>query len=194
MANFFNAARKILKDYEYLNYKEIVELGLGNGSLHTDGKTPILTMSSRLGSDIRMKGNKSTFIRIGDGVFALRRPLKEDNLLVYLKYRLKKFPFWQIDDKDEKYLLDIFGRNILADENIELLSLLKILKNKNKIEDFNVVDGGIVINLRKEENKISEDLKKKIEILKNDADKIKALSDSINTSLGFSDLTKKIIL
>lgn len=194
MANFFNAAKKILKDYDYLNYKEIVELWLWNGSLHTDWKTPILTMSSRLWSDIRMKWNKSTFIRIWDWVFAVRRPLKEDNLLVYLKYRLKNFPFWQIDDKDEKYLLDIFWRNILADENIELLSLLKILKNKNKIEDFNVVDWWIVINLRKEENKISEDLKKKIEILKNDADKIKALSDSINTSLWFSDLTKKIIL
>lgn len=192
MANFFNAARKILKDYEYLNYKEIVELWLWNGSLHTDWKTPILTMSSRLWSDIRMKWNKSTFIRIWDWVFAVRRPLKEDNLLVYLKYRLKNFPFWQIDDKDEKYLLDIFWRNILADENIELLSLLKDLKKKNKIEDFNVVDWWIVINLRKEENKISEDLKKKIEILKNDADKIKALSDSINTSLWFSDLTKNI--
>ncbi|MGE4443892.1 MAG: HTH domain-containing protein [Candidatus Altimarinota bacterium] len=196
MANFFNAAKKILKDYDYLNYKEIVELGLGNGSLHTDGKTPILTMSSRLGSDIRMKGNKSTFIRIGDGVFALRKPLKEDNLLVYLKYRLKNFPFWQIDDKDEKYLLDIFGRNILADENIELLSLLKDLKKKNKIEDFNVVDGGIVINLRKEEKIFNpNNIDKKIEILTQETLKLKELGDQINKNSGiqeFSNFSQKL--
>ncbi|MDD3794144.1 MAG: HTH domain-containing protein [Candidatus Gracilibacteria bacterium] len=193
MANFFNAAKKILKDYEYLSYKEIVEIGLKRGILHTDGKTPILTMSSRLGSDIRMKGNKSTFIRIGDGIFALRNPLKEDNLLVYLKYRLKDFPFWQIDDKDEKYLFDIFGRDIFADKKIELLELLKLINDKNKINDFNEVDGGIFVNLKKEENKnVSEKLKKKIEILKNDADIIKNLSININQNSGFNELTKNL--
>ncbi len=196
MANFFNAAKKILKDYDYLNYKEIVELWLWNGSLHTDWKTPILTMSSRLWSDIRMKWNKSTFIRIWDWVFALRKPLKEDNLLVYLKYRLKNFPFWQIDDKDEKYLLDIFWRNILADENIELLSLLKDLKKKNKIEDFNVVDWWIVINLRKEEKIFNpNNIDKKIEILTQETLKLKELWDQINKNSWiqeFSNFSQKL--
>lgn len=189
---FYEAAKLILQEYEFLNYIEITKIALERWYIETKWETPENTMNAHIWS--LDKKNKNNFIRIWDWVYALRRELEEDNLLVYLKYRLKKFPFWQIDDKDEKYLLDIFWRNILADENIELLSLLKILKNKNKIEDFNVVDWWIVINLRKEENKISEDLKKKIEILKNDADKIKALSDSINTSLWFSDLTKKIIL
>lgn len=191
MANFYNTAKKILKDYDYLHYKQIVDLAVSKWWLHTDWKTPELTMSSRLWSDIRNKWIKSTFIRIGDWYFSLRRALKEDNLLIYLKYRLKDFPLWQIDDKDSKYLLEIFWRDILVDDRVELLSLLESLKIKNKIENYSIIEWNILVNLLKLEDKKNDDLKLKIEILAKDSERINKLAEDLKNNSWLKELNEK---
>lgn len=166
MANFFNTAKNILKDHDYLGYKEIVDIATKRGWFHTDWKTPELTMSSRLWMDIRQKWVKSTFIRIWDGIFALRKPPREDNLLTYLRYRLRNFPVWEIDDKDKKYLLDIFWRDIFEDEKIELFSLIKKLKDSWKVNDYTIVDDKILVVLKKEKKGYEDSSKEQIALLK----------------------------
>ncbi len=68
--SFLRAASSILSDNKKpMHYKEITELAIKQGLVHSQGKTPWNTMSARLITDI--KGGTSRFIRTDPGVFYL---------------------------------------------------------------------------------------------------------------------------
>ncbi len=55
-----------------LHAKDIAEQIMASGLWQSDGKTPDATVSARLYSDIKSKGDKSPFVKIGPQTFALR--------------------------------------------------------------------------------------------------------------------------
>jgi hypothetical protein len=55
-----------------LHYTEISEVILSRGYYETDGATPAATVNAQLASSIKHDGNKSPFIRVAKGIFALK--------------------------------------------------------------------------------------------------------------------------
>jgi hypothetical protein len=67
------AIKKVLAESESpLHYTEISEQILSRGYYETEGATPAATVSAQLTSSIKHDGDKSPFIRVGKGIFALR--------------------------------------------------------------------------------------------------------------------------
>lgn len=55
-----------------MHYTEISENILSRGYYETDGATPAATVNAQMASSIKHDGEKSPFMRVGKGVFALR--------------------------------------------------------------------------------------------------------------------------
>jgi len=77
------ASEKVLLDAgQSLHYKEITNRIISQHLWQTEGKTPDQTINARLAVDIKKNGVASRFIRIGPGVFGLRKwagNLDDDN-------------------------------------------------------------------------------------------------------------------
>jgi len=70
------AIKKVLAESSTpLHYTEISEQILSRGYYETDGATPAATVNAQLASSIRHDGEKSPFIRVGKGIFALKNSL-----------------------------------------------------------------------------------------------------------------------
>ena len=68
-------------------------------------KTPVSSLSSRITEDVRTKGNKSVFVRVGEGLYTLRKGLKKQELE---KYLTTKYPKNSLNDEQPDYdLADI---------------------------------------------------------------------------------------
>src|SRR4051794_23457687 len=52
-------------------------------------KTPVSSLSSRITEDVRTKGNKSVFVRVGEGLYTLRKGMKKSELE---KFLTNKYP------------------------------------------------------------------------------------------------------
>jgi HB1, ASXL, restriction endonuclease HTH domain len=69
------AIKKVLGESEIpLHYAEISEQILSCGYYETDGATPSATVNAQISSSIKHDGEKSPFIRVGKGIFALKSP------------------------------------------------------------------------------------------------------------------------
>ena len=67
------AIKKVLAESSTpLHYTEISEQILSRGYYETDGATPAATVNVQLASSIKNDGEKSPFIRVGKGIFALK--------------------------------------------------------------------------------------------------------------------------
>ena len=67
------AIKKVLAESDApLHYKEISELILSRGYYKTDGATPAATVNAQISSSIKHEGERSPFIRVGKGAFALK--------------------------------------------------------------------------------------------------------------------------
>ncbi len=67
------AIKKVLGESSTpLHYIEISEQILSRGYYETDGATPAATVNAQLASSIKHDGEKSPFIRVGKGIFALK--------------------------------------------------------------------------------------------------------------------------
>ena len=67
------AIKKVLAESESpLHYTEISEQILSRGYYETEGATPAATVNAQLASSIKHDGNKSPFMRVGKGIFALK--------------------------------------------------------------------------------------------------------------------------
>lgn len=58
-----------------LHYTDISEQILSRGYYETDGATPAATVNAQISSSIKHDGEKSPFIRVGKGIFALKTAL-----------------------------------------------------------------------------------------------------------------------
>ena len=68
-----DAIKKVLEQANApLHSSEISEQILSRGYYVTDGATPAATVNARLASSIKHEGEKSPFMRVGKGVFALK--------------------------------------------------------------------------------------------------------------------------
>ncbi|MDR2365936.1 MAG: hypothetical protein LBD68_08820 [Zoogloeaceae bacterium] len=69
------AIKKVLAESAApLHYSEISERILSCGYFKTDGATPAATVNARMAASIKHDGEKSPFIRVGRGIFALKNP------------------------------------------------------------------------------------------------------------------------
>ena len=67
------AIKKVLAESDIpLHYTEISEQILSRGYYSTDGATPAATVNAQISSSIKHDGEKSPFIRVGKGIFALK--------------------------------------------------------------------------------------------------------------------------
>ena len=67
------AIKKVLTESSTpLHYTEISEQILSRGYYETDGATPAATVNAQLASSIKHDGEKSPFIRVSKGIFALK--------------------------------------------------------------------------------------------------------------------------
>ena len=68
------AIKKVLTEAATpLHYTEISEQILSRGYYETDGATPAATVNAQISSSIKHDGEKSLFIRVGKGTFALKQ-------------------------------------------------------------------------------------------------------------------------
>lgn len=71
--DFKEAAYHILKkEGKPLSQKEITQLALRNRFIKSHGKTPEATMGARIYADIKLKGEKSVFVKVKRGQFGLK--------------------------------------------------------------------------------------------------------------------------
>ena len=78
--NVKSAAIQVLKEAgEPLHAREIAKKIHAEGLWESAGKTPDATVSARLYSDIKSKGEKSSFVKVGPQTFALRSSPEEPN-------------------------------------------------------------------------------------------------------------------
>lgn len=81
MNKFRNSAVEILKQEKRpLHSKEITKLALEKGILETEGATPEASMNTQIILDIRNKGNKSDFIKVGPSTYTLNPERGESRL------------------------------------------------------------------------------------------------------------------
>jgi HB1, ASXL, restriction endonuclease HTH domain len=67
------AIKKVLGETQIpLHYAEISEQVLSRNYYATDGATPAATVNAQISSSIKHDGDKSPFIRVGKGIFALK--------------------------------------------------------------------------------------------------------------------------
>lgn len=77
------AIKRVLKESDSpLHYTEISEQILSRGYYETDGATPAATVNAQLASSIKHDGNKSPFMRVGKGIFALKNSLSVPSTLI----------------------------------------------------------------------------------------------------------------
>jgi len=75
---FLEAAYKILKKKRKpLHSKEILKIALKKGFIKTKGKTPEAMVNTVLLRNIKAKGNKSKFVKVGPSTFAVNPRYKE---------------------------------------------------------------------------------------------------------------------
>lgn len=129
---FLEAAYKILKENKKpLHSKEIFRIALKRKMIETKGKSPVLTMNAQLLRDIKSKGVKSKFIKVGPSIFAINSNYKE-----YIEKGKK-----QKTKKERKILSEEFVKN----------SIIKWLsQNSWKILEISDLSGhGVDIKARK---------------------------------------------
>ena len=107
MGHFLEVAYKVI-DYaqQPLSVREIVEIAQERGWLKSKGKTPANTMKSKLSTDILNNRESSVFMRVDNGMFALRewkprweeyiadryqKALLEEDILVFPASSLSKY-------------------------------------------------------------------------------------------------------
>lgn len=67
------AIRRVLQESKTpLHYMEISDRILSSGYYETDGATPAATVNAQLTTSLKHDGDKSPFIRVGKGIFALK--------------------------------------------------------------------------------------------------------------------------
>lgn len=79
--------RVLREEGRAMHYSEVSEKVLSNGYYRTDGATPDATVNAQITTSIKYDGDKSPFVKVGRGVYALRTlgglpatPVKPDNL------------------------------------------------------------------------------------------------------------------
>ena len=55
-----------------MHYADIAEQILTNGYYESDGATPAATVNSQIATSIKVDGEKSPYVRVSPGIFALR--------------------------------------------------------------------------------------------------------------------------
>ncbi len=112
MKSFKTAAIEILKEAERpMHYREITQLALDKGILHTNGKTPEDTMNSKLNTEISTLGDASSFIRTARAIFALN-PNKQEEKKQSKKPQPNKIPV----DKFKSGFIGKAGEHYVAAE------------------------------------------------------------------------------
>lgn len=66
--------RVLREEARALHYSEISEQVLAKGYYKTDGATPDATVNAQITTSIKYEGERSPFVKVGRGVYALRAP------------------------------------------------------------------------------------------------------------------------
>lgn len=131
--SFQEAAVQVLEDQrekgvQALSTRRIWELISQSGLVDTKCKTPVSSLSSRITEDVRTKGNKSVFVRVGEGLYTLRKGLKKQDLEKFLSTKYPNLAHAKIDY--EKFSDDGSGDEPEAEDSNTEESQEKEVKNE----------------------------------------------------------------
>ena len=107
-----DAIKKVLQEsMSPLHYMEISDKILSSGYYETDGATPAATVNAQISASIKHEGEKSPFIRVGKGIFALKNLetaaiVSESKPVVKLE-KLKGLTELEVDSSDS--IIHSFG-------------------------------------------------------------------------------------
>lgn len=138
MKKLIKTAIKVLQNYDYLHLYSITQLVKNEWGFENDVKNAEDIINNIILEDIKTNGINSTFIKVWLENFALRKQNEEENLLSFLKCRLKTFPFWEMNKHDINYSIHLFWCDIFSEED-KLLNMLENLKIKWKINSYNPI-------------------------------------------------------
>jgi len=105
MVSFKLAAIKVLrKSNKPLHYQDITKLSIEQNLIETSGITPEATMNAQITSDIKIKKEKSAFIRVKPGIFQINskyttKTQKQEEQLEFLELQEK-----EIETKSTQYI------------------------------------------------------------------------------------------
>lgn len=104
------AIKKVLAESSApLHYTEISEQILSRGYYVTDGATPAATVNAQLASSIKHDGEKSPFVRVGKGIFALKNSPVEEVTPTALAKQTKLEALAESDVESSESIIHSFG-------------------------------------------------------------------------------------
>src|SRR6267142_56102 len=108
--SWLDAIKKVLTETEApLHYTEISEQVLSRGYYVTDGATPASTVNALITSSIKHDGERSPFIRVGRGTFALRNSESTTSQSVLPVKRTVPEPIADLEVMSSDSIIQSFG-------------------------------------------------------------------------------------
>jgi len=108
--SWLDAIKKVLTETEAsLHYTEISEQVLSRGYYVTDGATPASTVNALITSSIKHDGERSPFIRVGRGTFALRDSASTTSQSVLPVKRTVPEPIADLEVESSDSIIQSFG-------------------------------------------------------------------------------------
>lgn len=103
------AIKKVLREAATpLRYTEISEQILSRGYYETDGATPAATVNAQISSSIKHDGEKSPFVRVGKGTFALKQSPSVAISVASVKRKMPEL-LSEIDVETSESIIHSFG-------------------------------------------------------------------------------------
>lgn len=144
MKKLIKTATKVLQNYDYLHLYSITQLVKNEWGFENDVKNAEDIINNLILEDIKTNGINSTFIKVWLEQYALRKGSEIENLFSFLKCRLSTFTFWELNNHDINYSMQLFWQDLFT-ENEKLLNMLENLKNTWKINSFTPISNKQVI-------------------------------------------------
>lgn len=107
--SWLDAIKKVLGETEApLHYNEISEQVLSRGYYVTKGATPAATVNAQITESIKHDGERSPFIRVGRGIFALRSSTSTSTATLAVKQKAPE-PIADLEVESSDSIIHSFG-------------------------------------------------------------------------------------
>ena len=122
-----------------MSAREIVTHAIGQGLLKSEGKTPWQTMKSKLSTDILQRGQQSRFMRVAQGLFALRSFDNTEFIATRFKKNKLDEQIAVIDLTSLDLLIPKPGYFQIGLDRVRISELARPMQRRAAEEDFSVV-------------------------------------------------------
>jgi predicted NUDIX family phosphoesterase len=137
---YLEVAEQLLAESDRpMSAREIVSSAISQGLLRSEGLTPWQTMKSKLSTEILQHGSSSKFIRVAQGLFALRRSYDAEFIATRFKKNKLDEEIAVIERTQLRQLIPSPGYFQRGIERSLIASLASPMQRRMAEEDFSVV-------------------------------------------------------